>query len=243
MGLMGKQDNIFEGGNLSGLPFSFNQEVTEVFEDMIDRSVPGYRTSLNIIKYLSQQYYQKNTNCYDIGCSLGASSAAILSGAQSSHVIAIDNSEAMINECKKRFKTQIDSKHIEFKTEDIMHSNLENASVVVINYVIQFLDLDQRDNLFNKIFKSLLPGGILILSEKIHFDNRFETNRVFKTHHRFKSANGYSDMEIASKRDSLDGVLVTERENDHIKRATNSGFSKVEKILSNLNFRTYKFIK
>jgi tRNA (cmo5U34)-methyltransferase len=114
---------------------------------------------------------------------------------------------------------------------------------VVINYVIQFLDLDQRDNLFNKIFKSLLPGGILILSEKIHFDNRFETNRVFKTHHRFKSANGYSDMEIASKRDSLDGVLITEREKDHIKRATNSGFSRVEKILSNLNFRTYKFIK
>ena len=60
MGLMGKQDNIFEDGNLSGLPFSFNQEVTEVFEDMIDRSVPGYRTSLNIIKYLSQQYYQKD---------------------------------------------------------------------------------------------------------------------------------------------------------------------------------------
>jgi hypothetical protein len=50
-------------------------------------------------------------------------------------------------------------------------------------------------------------------------------------------------MEIASKRDSLDGVLITERENDHIQRATNSGFSCVEKILSNLNFRTYKFVK
>ena len=76
---MGKQDNIYEAGNLSGLPFTFNQEVAEVFEDMIDRSVPGYKTSLNIIRYLSKKYYQINTNCYDIGCSLGASSASILS--------------------------------------------------------------------------------------------------------------------------------------------------------------------
>ena len=47
---MTKRDKIFEKGNVSGLPFTFNQEVTEVFEDMIDRSVPGYSTSLKIIQ-------------------------------------------------------------------------------------------------------------------------------------------------------------------------------------------------
>ena len=240
---MGKQDNIYEAGNLSGLPFTFNQEVAEVFEDMIDRSVPGYKTSLNIIRYLSKKYYQINTNCYDIGCSLGASSASILDGASSPTVIAIDNSEAMIDECMRRFKSQIDSKFIQFRSEDIMQSKLENASVVVINYVIQFLDLGQRDELIKKIYHSLIPGGILILSEKVHFSNRFETNRIYKTHHSFKALNGYSEMEIAGKRDSLEGVLITETENDHLERAINCGFTRSEKILSNLNFRTFKFIK
>ena len=240
---MGKQDTIYEAGNLSGLPFSFNQEVTEVFEDMIDRSVPGYKTSLNIIRYLSKKYYQENTNCYDIGCSLGASSAAILDGANSPKVIAVDNSEAMISECRRRFESQIDSKFIEFKAEDIMETKLENASAVVINYVIQFLDILQRDELIKRIHNSLVPGGILILSEKIHFTNQLETNRFYKTHHKFKSMNGYSDMEIAGKRDSLEGVLITETEKDHIKRAIDCGFARYEKILSNLNFRTFIFFK
>ena len=70
MAYMGKQDNIFEGGNLSGLPFTFNQEVTEVFEDMIDRSVPGYKTSLSLIAHNAKKYYQYNTKCYYIACSL-----------------------------------------------------------------------------------------------------------------------------------------------------------------------------
>ena len=224
---MGKQDNIFEGGNLSGLPFTFNQEVTEVFEDMIDRSVPGYKTSLSLIAHNARRYYQSNTNCYDVGCSLGASSLSILQGAKDAKVTAIDNSEAMIEECERRFKNLTESFHIKFICEDIMDSSLSDASIVVVNYVIQFLDLDQRDTLL----------------EKIHHKNNFESERIFKTHHKFKSSNGYSDLEISGKRDSLEGVLLTECEEDHILRAKKAGFINSEKILSNLNFRTFKFLK
>ena len=46
---MKKKDNLFKDGNFNDLPFSFNEEVTEVFEDMIDRSVPGYESSLRLI--------------------------------------------------------------------------------------------------------------------------------------------------------------------------------------------------
>ena len=141
MAHMGKQDNIFEGGNLSGLPFTFNQEVTEVFEDMIDRSVPGYKTSLSLIAHNARRYYQSNTNCYDVGCSLGASSLSILQGAKDAKVTAIDNSEAMIEECERRFKNLTESFHIKFICEDIMDSSLSDASIVVVNYVIQFLIL------------------------------------------------------------------------------------------------------
>ena len=240
MAIMGKQDKIFEEGNLSGLPFTFNQEVTEVFEDMIDRSVPGYKTSIGLITYNAKKYYQSDTNSYDIGCSLGASSLSMLEGVNDAQIIAIDNSEAMIKECKKRH-TKL--KSIKFVCEDIMESDLKEASFIVINYVIQFLNFEQRTALLNKAFNALLPGGVLIISEKIHHKNQFETKRIFYTHHLFKSKNGYSDLEISAKRDSLEGILLTELEQDHIDRGKEVGFKASEIILSNLNFRTFKFSK
>ena len=240
---MGKQDNIYEKGNLSGLPFSFNEEVAEVFEDMIERSVPGYKTSLSIITHYAKNFYVDGTNCYDIGCSLGASSFSILQGANRAKIIAIDKSAAMIDECERIFKNYENPNSLIFLNEDIMESDLQNASVVVVNYLIQFLGLDERDILFKKIFNALIPNGILILSEKVHYENKFENQRIINTHHLFKSANGYSDLEISGKRDSLEGILKTEHEEDHIFRARKVGFTKVEKILSNLNFRTFVFSK
>ena len=240
---MGKQDNIFEEGNLSGLPFTFNQEVTEVFEDMINRSVPGYRTSLRLITLFTKHYYQSDTKCYDIGCSLGASSLSMLKAKKDVKIIAIDNSEAMIEECKNRFDKLPQSQSIQFLQQDVMEAELDNASIIVLNYLIQFLDLEQRERLFDKIFSALLPGGILILSEKIHYKNSFESNRIFRTHHKFKSINGYSDLEISGKRDSLEGVLITEPEEDHFSRGVRAGFKSSTKVLSNLNFRTFIFCK
>ena len=240
---MGKQDNIYEKGNLSGLPFSFNEEVAEVFEDMIERSVPGYKTSQSIITLYAKNFYREHTNCYDIGCSLGASSFSILQGANRAKIIAIDKSAAMIDECERIFKNYENPNSLIFLNEDIMESDLQNASVVVVNYLIQFLGLDERDILFKKIFNALIPNGILILSEKVHYENKFENQRIINIHHLFKSANGYSDLEISGKRDSLEGILKTEYEEDHIFRARKVGFTKVEKILSNLNFRTFVFSK
>ena len=243
MRTMGKQDNIYESGNLSGLPFAFNKEVTEVFEDMIDRSVPGYKTSLSLISLFAKQYYQEGTNCYDLGCSLGASSLSILKSIPSARVIGIDNSKAMIEECLSRFETLMTNQSLSFLCEDIMKSELRNASFITVNYLVQFLDLAQRDNLFKKIHKALLPGGILLMSEKVHYENSYESNRIFKTHHKFKSVNGYSQLEISSKRDSLEGVLITESEDDHFLRGRRVGFERSAKVLSNLNFRTLIFFK
>ena len=149
----------------------------------------------------------------------------------------------MIDECERIFKNYENPNSLIFLNEDIMESDLQNASVVVVNYLIQFLGLDERDILFKKIFNALIPNGILILSEKVHYENKFENQRIINTHHLFKSANGYSDLEISGKRDSLEGILKTEYEEDHISRARKVGFTKVEKILSNLNFRTFVFSK
>ena len=133
---MARQDKLFEEGNVSGLPFSFNQEVTEVFEDMIDRSVPGYTTSLNIIQQQTKKHFIEQTTIYDLGCSLGASTFSLLNALNGkSTVIAIDNSESMIRACKERFNKHINAGQVNFFKEDISNSEILNASIVVINFV------------------------------------------------------------------------------------------------------------
>ena len=242
---MGKQDDIFSAGNLSGLPFSFNEEVTEVFEDMIDRSVPGYKTSIRLIEYYAKMYSQDNSNFYDLGCSLGASTKALLDSIQNKNikVISIDNSEAMIDKCKRSFISYTEDGCLDLKLEDINTSEINNASVVVINFVLQFLDVEKRDLLIENIYKGLNCGGVLIVSEKIHYESRRESESMFLLHHKFKAKNGYTKMEISAKRDSLEGILVTEPEQVHRERAKRIGFRVIDKLMSNLNFSTYLFIK
>ena len=241
---MGKQDKIFEEGNVSGLPFSFNQEVTEVFEDMIDRSVPGYNTTLRIIHQQAKDHCVDGTNVYDLGCSLGASTSSLLNALSGrSKIIAIDNSDSMVRSCAERFSDPIKTGQVNFLKEDISHSEIVNASIVVINFVLQFLSIKERAELMQKIYQGLVPGGILILSEKIHFDSKKRTDEISYIHHSFKAANGYSKLEISSKRDSLEGVLVTETESQHFDRAKELGFKGSTKLMSNLNFSTYMFQK
>ncbi|MBV06520.1 MAG: carboxy-S-adenosyl-L-methionine synthase CmoA [Gammaproteobacteria bacterium] len=241
---MAKKDKIFEEGNVSCLPFSFNQEVTEVFEDMIDRSVPGYITTLNIIEQQSKKHSRENTNIYDLGCSLGASTASIINGVEGrAKIIGIDSSESMIMSCNTKFSNLIEEGVVEFLNEDICNSVIQNASIVVINFVLQFLELSERQKLMKKIYEGLNPDGILLLSEKVHFESERETAEISKIHHSFKSKNGYSELEISGKRDSLEGVLITETEKQHIKRLEEVGFINPIKLMFDLNFLTYKFEK
>jgi len=241
---MRKQDKIFEKGNVSGLPFSFNQEVTEVFEDMIDRSVPGYNTTLKIIQQQAKIHSIDRSNIYDLGCSIGASTFSLLNALNGrSNIIAIDNSEPMVRSCTERFSKYIKAGQVNFLKEDISNSEITNASIVVINFVLQFLGIKERGDLMHKIYEGLVPGGILILSEKVHFDSKKQTEEISNIHHSFKTTNGYSKLEISSKRDSLEGILITETESQHLDRAKEIGFKASTKLMSNLNFLTYKFQK
>ena len=235
-----KKDSIFKVGNFNDLTFTFNEEVTEVFEDMIDRSVPGYTSSLRLIENLSRKYFIEGTRCYDLGCSLGASSMSLMKaiGKREGKVFAIDNSSAMIAACEQKCADLIKTEKVKFIKQDVNEAQIDKASVVVINFVLQFLNSNDRDGLLKKVFLGMKQGALLILSEKIHFDNKFRNQTIHNLHHQFKSNNGYTKMEISRKRDALEGVLVTDLETLHLKRLESIGFKKIKKIMTNLNFMT-----
>ena len=130
--------------------FEFNDKVAQVFRDMVSRSVPGYEMLVHMIGLYAGIFVQPQTNVYDLGCSLGEVSQTIADQIANldSRVIAIDNSVAMINRCKQRYGNNA---RIEWLCEDIENCRIDNASLVVLNLTLQFVEPDKRQQLINDI--------------------------------------------------------------------------------------------
>ena len=225
-----------------GEPFRFNGEVARVFPDMLRRSIPGYDASLEAIGSLAARYVRPDTNCYDLGCSLGAASIAMRQGIRSPgcRIIAVDNAPAMVERCREIVTSDRerdpDGTRIEVVEGNIRDVAFENASMIVLNYTLQFLPIDQRDNMVAKIFAGLIDGGVLVLSEKVVDPDPQMEALLVDLHHEHKRRNDYSAMEIARKRAALETVLLPETVNDHRERLLGAGFSSASVWLRYFNF-------
>ena len=233
-----KPDRLYAEEHSSVSRFQFDESVVEVFSDMIRRSVPGYGELLALLPLLGERYVTENSHCYDLGCSLGASTVALLSGISHKNyrMVAIDSSQAMIEKAQQLARSQSVMSEIEWLCSDINDVPLNNASVIMMNFTLQFIDPEMRQALLKKLYDALNPGGILLLSEKIQHDDDFITNELDQLHLSFKRANGYSDLEIAQKRQALDNVLRADSYEQHCDNLTMAGFAKVHSWYQNLNF-------
>ncbi len=223
-------------------PFSFNEEVAAVFPDMLRRSIPGYAASLEAIGSLAARYVRAGTNCYDLGCSLGAASLALRQGirAEDCRIVAIDNAPAMIERCRTIVHEEClrdpAGAPIEVVPGDILDARLSNASMVVLNYTLQFLPVAERETMIVRIFEGLNDGGLLVLSEKVVDPDPAMEALLADLHHEHKRRNAYSALEISRKRAALENVLVPETVNEHRDRLLRAGFSSAAVWLRYFNF-------
>ena len=218
--------------------FRFDESVVGVFTDMIRRSVPGYGMVLSLTGVLAEQYLQPETRGYDLGASLGGSTLAMREVARQRQcpLIAVDNSEAMIEQCRTHLGETAGEEQIELRCEDVRNTVVENASLVVMNFTLQFIPLEEREEVLSTIASGMKEGGALMLSEKICFENAEQQERMEQLHHAFKRANGYSELEISQKRAALEEVLRPETVQQHLERLRRAGFSSAEVIFQALNF-------
>lgn len=230
-------------GNVDG--FKFDNSVVDVFPDMIQRSVPGYSAIISAIGLLASRFAQPNSLCYDLGCSLGAATLSMRHkiAAPNCEIIAVDNSTAMLSRCQKIIDRDTAAIPVELICSDIQDINIQNASVVVLNFTLQFIPLVDRDAFIKKIYAGLLPGGLLILSEKLLFKDTRQQALQTEMHHAFKKANGYSDMEVSQKRASLENVLISESFAEHKNRLLHSGFDSAEVWFQYFNFASMCALK
>ena len=239
------KDTLF-AAKMPPADFVFDEKVADVFEDMINRSVPGYSTIISMIGLLARQYCNKGSTVYDLGCSLGAASMAIRSQVPHSnyHLIAVDSSAAMVEKLEKKIQGQLaQDTVIEVRRGDLVDVSIENASVVVLNFTLQFIPLEKRNSLINKIYQGMNSGGILILSEKIQFPDENLESLFRETYHTFKEKMGYSKLEISQKRSALENVLVPEFIDTHKERALTAGFKAVDVWFQCFNFASFVAFK
>ncbi len=208
--------------------FAFDEAVARVFPDMIRRSVPGYTTIVPMLGVIAEQYAQDDTYCYDLGCSLGASTLAMRHGLKSKQcqLIGVDNSPSMIERCKHYVELDNETTPVQLVCDDIQNITFAPCSLVTLNFTLQFLPLADRLPLLSKIQSALVPGGALVLSEKIRFADEHEQRAQQELHWMFKKANGYSDLEISQKRSAIERVLLPETLAEHQDRLSKAGFTR-----------------
>ncbi len=236
------EDKLYIDEKLGDEPFRFDDSVAKVFPDMLRRSIPGYAASIEAIGSLAARYVTPNTTCYDLGCSLGAATLAMQQGirADGCRIIAVDNSEAMVEKCRTVVAGAGD---IEVRLADIRDVAIENASMVVMNYTLQFLGLDMRDTFLQRIADGMIEGGLFLLSEKVVDENPHMEDLLVDLHHEHKRRNDYSNLEISRKRAALDDVLVPETVARHRQRLADAGFSHSAVWLRYFNFVSIVAIK
>ena len=225
--------------------FRFDDQVADVFPDMIQRSVPGYQTIIQTIGKLTQRFQQADSNYYDLGCSLGAATLAMRRNisAANSNIIAVDNSRAMVERCERHLHAFRSDVPVQVQLGDIRELAIENAAIVVINFTLQFLPKADRNALIDTIYAGLKPGGVLILSEKFVSHDNTANELLIDLHHDFKRANGYSELEISQKRSALENVMKPDSLPEHHERLQQAGFSSQTLWFQCFNFCSMVAIK
>jgi len=239
------RDNLFAQPMDKVSQFTFDQGVAEVFQDMAQRSIPGYQAIIHHTGELAARFAQKDTHCYDLGCSLGASTLSVREHVEGRNltIYAVDNSRAMLDKCAANLASVPATTTIELVHQDICDVEINNASLVIMNFTLQFIPLERRSALLKNIYRGLNAGGCLIVSEKLHFEPASLNQLLNELHHQFKRNQGYTDLEISQKRDAIENVLVPETLETHISRLQSCGFKTASPWFQCFNFGSLVAIK
>ncbi len=225
--------------------FAFDESVARVFPDMIRRSVPGYATIIAMTGLLAARYATPGSRLYDLGCSLGASTLAMRQNLQAAdcEIVAVDNSAAMLERCRGVIDTDTHDTPVKLQLANLEDVAIENACVVVLNFTLQFVPPERRDAVIRGVCAGLRPGGVMILSEKVTFEDPHLDALNIELHHQFKRANGYSELEVAQKRTALENVLLPETLSAHKARIADAGFTSCDVWFQCFNFASLVALK
>jgi len=232
------KDKIFEHDQ-EVADFVFDKNVASVFDDMVSRSVPFYIETQMMALRLACHFVRTETNIYDLGCSTGTvlGELAEMVPDPSVGLIGIDNSDSMLKQAQEKLSKLSSPERVELRNDDLSGDvEIKNASVVIMNYTLQFIRPLQREALVQRIYDGLCKNGCLILVEKVLGNDSLFNRLYIELYYEYKRKQGYSDTEIAKKREALENILVPYRIDENMDLLKKCGFSSVDIFYKWYNF-------
>lgn len=232
------KDEVFAEEITKASDFKFGAKVASVFDDMVSRSVPYYGEIQRMIAELAADHVQPGTDVYDLGCSTGTTLIGMNTLVSPDiRFVGIDDSKEMLDKCDLKLQEMGFTRPYELRVSDIAESvDIKNASVVVLCLTLQFIRPLYREKLLKSIFEGLVPGGALIISEKILAEENRYNRDFIKYYYDYKRRNNYSDMEISQKREALENVLIPYKLSENISMLREAGFAHCETFFKWYNF-------
>jgi tRNA (cmo5U34)-methyltransferase len=224
-------------------PFKFDAGVADVFDDMLARSIPFYEDIHKLIIDVTNYTFHDDDLIYDLGCSTG-STIKILSHFlthKKARFIGVDNSLPMLEKAGDKLKGL--EHPVQLRCDHLQHIHFQSCGMVIMNYTLQFIPVEERQELVSKVYQALRPGGVFIMAEKIESPNKDIQNLTTDLYYDFKRRNGYSELEIAQKREALEEVLITLPPEKQVELMKQAGFQKSEMIFRWYNFACFLGIK
>lgn len=230
---MNQQNKEYENQSCGdGLTFGlggwkFDKSTATTFNKHAEKSIPGYRSSHELISIISDHFLVDNDIALDIGCSTGA----LLKNMSSRHkgknckYLGIDTSLPMINEARESNS----SDDIEYSNISYLDLELDcKVDYITAIYVVQFIRPKERQEFLLKIYDDLNWGGAFVLFEKTRGnDSRF--NEILSSAYwEWKRKNGFTSEEIFDKSRSLRGVMEPFTHNGTLNLLHNAGFVDIE---------------
>ena len=221
--------------------FSFDENVAQVFDDMILRSIPLYADVQRSIPFLAGLLDHDPIKIVDLGCSTGTSLIHVARSMpdRTLELIGVDNSPAMLEKCHQKLAALELEQQIATHVADIRDFEFSGASIVLMNYTLQFIDVQARPQILTRIRQSIRPGGFLLVSEKVIHQDPAMDDALVELYFEFKRRRGYSELEIARKRDALENVLVPLSIDGNLELFRSAGFHRIELLLKWFNFATF----
>lgn len=233
-----EKDQVFNLQITKASDFKFGSNVANVFDDMVNRSVPFYEEIQRMIAELAANNSVEGTSIYDLGCSTGTTMVYMDQVVPPNVAfVGVDDSEAMLQKCRQKLEVIGSQRQYELITADINNKvPLQSASVAVLCLTLQFVRPINRERLLKEIFDGLNPGGVLILVEKVLAEESAFNREFIKYYYDMKRRNNYSELEISQKREALENILIPYKLSENIVLLRNAGFEYCEIFFKWYNF-------
>jgi tRNA (cmo5U34)-methyltransferase len=232
------KDEVFKDEINKVSDFKFSAKVAGVFDDMVNRSVPFYGEMQRMTAELAADFVQPGTNVYDLGCSTGTTMIGMNTLIPSDiKFIGVDDAVEMLEKCDSKLKEAGFERPYDLQVADLnVNVDIQNASVVVLCLTLQFVRPIFREKLVKTILNGLVPGGALILVEKILAEDSIFNREFIKYYYNHKRRNQYSELEISQKREALENVLIPYKLSENIHMLRDAGFAHCEVFFKWYNF-------